>query len=421
MPIQATLSKPGASLPETRRGSRRIIQSSIRQTVSGLLGLAAVLVPAVSWAEPFRPSDTAEILETLPTPGNAAARELRAARRDLAADPENLMNAIALARRYIRLGRSEADPRYYGYAQAALGPWWNLAGPPVGILVLRAVIRQSQHQFDGALADLDRTLAINPAHAQAWLSRAFILQVQGRYDEALKSCGRLPSAVSALVQVTCAARIQSLSGQAPGAFERLSRVLDRSKDVPPPLRLWALTVLAEIAELSGQEALAARTYREALSLGLRDAYLLGVYADFLLDRGRHEDVRELLAGENRTDALLLRLALAERQLGDPEAANHIAVLEARFEASRRRGDTRHRRAEARFALHVKNEPERALRLALDNWRSQKEPGDARLVLETVLASGATEEARAVLAWLAKSGLKDARLEPLAQRLKEGQG
>ena len=199
----------------------------------------------------------------------------------------------------------------------------------------------------------------------------------------------------------------------------LGRVIERSAEAPASLRVWAHTLLAELGELGGDEALAEASYRAALAVGERDSYLLGAYGDFLLDRGRYDQVRRLLAEETRIDALLLRLTLAEQALGDPRAADHAADLAARFDASRRRGDSRHDREETRFTLHILNDPQRALGLALDNWQEQKEPSDARLVLEAALAAEAPDHAGSVADWLAESGLADARITPLLRRLKEG--
>ena len=42
--------------------------------------------------------------------------------------------------------------------EAALTPWWNLAEPPVEVLILRATLRQRRHEFDSALADLTAAL-----------------------------------------------------------------------------------------------------------------------------------------------------------------------------------------------------------------------------------------------------------------------
>ena len=79
------------------------------------------------------------------------------------------------------------------------------------------------------------------------------------------------------------------------------------------------------------------------------------------------------------------------------------------------------RAEARFALRILDDKPRALRLALENWRLQKEPGDARLVLEAALAAEAPEEARPVLDWLAETGIEDVAIRSLGRRLEEGEG
>ncbi len=54
-------------------------------------------------------------------------RELRELRLALAAQPGNADLAVRLARRYYDEVAAEGDPRYIGYAQAALAPWWDAA------------------------------------------------------------------------------------------------------------------------------------------------------------------------------------------------------------------------------------------------------------------------------------------------------
>lgn len=384
------------------------------------LYVIAMGTATAAMAEPYRPSHDTEVLETLPAPGDADQRQLRELRATLAKDPMNRRLAVTVARRYIQAARSEADPRYHGYAHAALAPWWDLAKPPVDVLLLRAVVRQSRHDFDGALADLDRVLAARPRHQQAWLTRAFVLQVQGRHDAAMTSCQRLGPSVDRLVIATCIGRVESLSGKAEAGYERLRRALDASPDAEDRLRVWALTVLAEIAARRGAPAAAEAHFRDALALGLRDPYLLGAYADVLLDQGRADEVVALLKDETRVDALLLRLTIAAQRLGRADAADHAAALRARFAASRKRNDARHLREDARFTLEVLGAPRRALGLAKANWRTQREPADARLVLAAAVAADAAGEARKILDWLARTGLQDAALEPLVQRLKRGE-
>lgn len=380
---------------------------------------AALLIPLAAAAAPYRPAEDATVLERLPTPGDGAKRELRRLRAKLSDDPRNLTLALDLARRYIGAGRAEADPRYYGYAEAALAPWWDQAMPPVEVMVLRAVILQNRHDFAAALAELDRVLDARPGHPQARLTQAFVLQVLGRNGEARESCRRLPGAVGPLIAGICLSRVESLTGRAAEAHDRLRRAVAEAPETPAPIKLWALTNLAEIARRAGRPEAAEEHFKAARALGRRDAYLQGAYADFLLDRGRAEEARRLLDGEMRVDGLLLRLALAGAELGDAAVAGHIAALEARFAASRMRGDVRHLREEARFVLHLLRQPERALDLALENWALQREPSDARLVLEAALAVGAPERAEPVLAWLEKSGFQDPTHRALARRLAQG--
>jgi hypothetical protein len=125
----------------------------------------------------------------------------------------------------------------------------------------------------------------------------------------------------------------------------------------------------------------------------------------------------LLREETRVDGLLLRLTLAEREIGAPEKEAHIEDLRARFAASRQRGDTLHRGEEARFLLHLVDQPRAALTLAKANWAVQREPRDARILLEAALVSGQPEAARPVLKMMERTGLQDLPLRRLATELR----
>jgi hypothetical protein len=366
-------------------------------------------------AAPFVPADPKAVLERLPeAPVDSFSRELGQLRRELARDPRNLELATRIARGYIQRARAEADPRYLGYAQAALAPWWG-EGAPAGVLVLRATIRQSLHDFPSALADLSAALEIEPRDAQAWLTRATIQQVRGEFGQALESCRPLGRLVGELVATACWAGAASMNGQAQAGYERLRDTLARQRGAPPGVRQWALTSLAEMAERQGESRLAEAHFKEALAAGEPDAYLKGAYADFLLDAERFAEVEALLRNELRADALLLRLTLAEQRLRRARASAHVEALTARFLASRMRGDSLHRREEARFALHVLKQPHEALRLAQENWAAHREPWDARIYLEAALAAGNPGAARPVLDWLRDNRVQDVRLAALAQQ------
>jgi tetratricopeptide (TPR) repeat protein len=370
-------------------------------------------------AGPFLPQSDSEVLERLPTANSAADRELRQLQTRLASNPSDMALATLVARRLLDLGRGTGDPRYYGYAQAALRPWWDEPQPSPAVLVLRATVLQHRHDFAGALHDLAQVLAQEPYNAQAWLSRAVILGVRGDYAEAQQSCLPLSRLLSSLLVSTCISNATVLSGQAERSYRLLAESLARSPTADVQERLWALTVLAETAARLGRSQAAEQHFQQALALGQRDIYLLSAYADFLLDQGRPEVVVTLLADDIRPDGLLLRLTLAERALGLGSLAQHVAELQARIAANRQRGDSVHQREEARVYLHLLDQPTEALRLAQANWAVQREPWDARLLLEAALATGKRAAAQPVLDWLASTGLEDRQLQRLAKQLGAG--
>jgi len=241
--------------------------------------------------------------------------------------------------------------------------------------------------------------------------------VQADYPAARRSCDGLAPHAAPLIAAACRAQVDAATGQAAAAAAALRSALGRQPDASAEARLWALTRLAETEERRGDFAAAEAAFRAALALGLPDVYLQAAYADFLLDRGRPAEVLALLKGRGQADVLLLRLALAAKAAGDASAAAHAQALAARFAAASQRGDASHRKEEARFALGVLGDAARALPLAQQNFAVQKEPADARILLEAALAARQPAAARPALDWLAASGIESAALQPLAAALK----
>jgi predicted Zn-dependent protease len=234
----------------------------------------------------------------------------------------------------------------------------------------------------------------------------------------LESCAELAGGVEILVEAACAASAYGLAGRARDAYRLLQEGRRRSPGAEPVLQVWAQTILGELAEQLGYVAAAEKHFRDALSLARRDPYLLGAYADFLLDQDRPDEVVELLEDESRIDPLLLRLALAERRLGAATLGEHLALLQDRFDAARRRGDSVHLREEARFTLHLLDRPDEALELARRNWATQREPADARVLLEAASAASQPAAAQPVLDWLGRTRLEHVGIQALVDRLAE---
>ena len=381
--------------------------------VAFAMTLGGITLPEPAMADPFVPADDSTIVERLrDRPLDRADQEFRQARAQLRASPRDLPLAINVARHCIEIARRDGDPRYLGYAQAALAPWWTTPDPPVPVLLMQATILQSTHAFEPALAALQRALRTDPNNGQAWLTQATILQVQGRFDEAAASCEKLRRVGAVLYADTCLAEQASLTGRAAESRATLDRLARASSAANSGVSSgWLSIIQAELAERMGDFKAADQYYRAALVAG-NNAYSKGAYADFLLDRGRAREVMTLLQGEERADPLLLRLALAYRAERHADLAKTVAALQARFDAARLRGDTVHRREEARFALHLSGRPDDALKLALENWAVQKEPADARILLEAARAAGRDADAEPVRAFIRDHRLADQRLAAL---------
>jgi hypothetical protein len=379
----------------------------------------ATLVASTASASPYRPSDDATVLVTVPHAAVSMQAAFRKSQIALAANPNDLALAIEVARVAIRDGRASADPRRYGQAQATLAPWWSIPDAPMNVRVLRAVIRQSLHDFAGAEADLDAVLRLDPRNGQARLTRAFVRQTVGALADAQDDCRRLPPLVGATAAAVCWLRVEALTGSACTALERLDQVIKINSQAEPLVRRWAQAVGADMAAMLGQTEAADLRFSEATTDG-GDIPTLVAFADHLLDTDRPAEVLTLLAGRSEADIVYLRLAIAGKRLNDARAPHWAALLADRFAAAKASGVQLHLREEARFELEVQGDTATALRLALANWRIQKEPSDARLVLQTALAANDPAAAADVLAFIEKTGLADTRIKPLQDKIAEKQ-
>jgi hypothetical protein len=403
--------------------------------------LAGALVSSPSWAAPYVPARDDTVLETLPYRlfRSAAQQALpprpviavSQAPSSTAAMPDAAATnaAIQLARQDLEQARERGDPRFAGYALAALRPWRDQAQPPAAIVLMQATLDQYQHDFSSARTRLLKVLQSAPhpqVMAQAWLTLATIERVQGRYAESDRACNGL-ARLSSSYALACLAENAGLRGQnnqGDGARKQLNELL-----VSPGLqgvdqmdtRRWLLTTLAELDERAGRATHAERLYRQALAStpkDTQDGYLIFAYADFLLAQSRPKEVLRLLAHqpEPASDGVLLRRAIAEKKLGLKQAEASAAQLADRFEAARQRGDgaAKHGRELARFQLQVQGDAAAALINARANLLVQKEPVDWLVMTQAAVAANDTATLRDLKTRLAQQGLNDTRIERLLQ-------
>ena len=408
--------------PSLPRPAHRRLAAPFARLAAAVGVWAAVIGCESSVAAPFVPAHDDDVVEQLPARIGSPdqRRQQRLAQERLKRQPAQLPLALQLAREAIDRARRLGDPRELGQAQAALAPWWTSTSPPPAVRLLRAVILQSQHAFPAALQDLDVLVRPGgdvplPLRAQAELTRASVLQVQGRWPEAEAGCTRLASPVYASLGAAvqwparaCLAELASLQGRSRQASRDLASL---ARDNAPA---WLTLMRAELAERRGEPA-AEALFRQALrrddpaDQGVADVYSLAALADWLLDHRRAAEVVPLLAGREDADALLLRLAIAWRATGDPRAVGAIRTLGERFDAAALRGDRSHGREQARFELDLQDAPAAALPIAQANWAVQKEPADALVLLRAAEAAHAPAAADPVRQLVSQSGWEDVRL------------
>jgi hypothetical protein len=388
-----------------------------RRASAAVLCCAALLAAARAAGEPFVPRDGAEVLERLPQRDGAEWRSIAALQADLVREPHDVALAAELAEQYLALLRREGDPRLIAYAKRGLSPWSADVDPPLEIVLKRAQIAQTEHNFDSARTELERALARFPRDGRAWLTIASIDTVRGDYASARRECGRLLLLDDAAVAGGCLAAVQAMSGEAARAYEFLETRLAASTDLPQEVAAWLETLAAEIAEVLARDDRAEAHYRAALGAEAEPSiYVLVAYADFLLRTDRAADAISLLEHAPPADSVLLRLALAEKRAGR-DVAKRVEVLSHRLELALDGLEHAHAREAAFFALYLLDEPETAIACALANWAEQREAIDARLVLEAALAAGRPEAALPVIEWLDTNGAEHADLRSLVSRVR----
>ena len=385
--------------------------------MAAALLVAVTLCSQAAFAVAHRPDRDDVVLERL-SPASVALRQLRGT--GTTPPTVALDDALARAKHFIQIGQTYSDPRAYGYAQSALGTWWTADPAPPRLLVMRARILQFRHEFDSALAQLEPALKSDQFDPDAWLLFAGIEQVRGNVRAARVACLKLIPISDPLVGATCAASTAALAGRTREGERLLARALAQPTAVSPDARTWAWTTLAELRVRHMDGAKAEEAFRQALSLTHDDVYARAAYADLLLDENRPRDVRNLLGSDTTpADATLLRAAIAAQRDGDADAGILKNTLAQRFAEARERGDRTHLREQARFALEVEHDAQRALELAQQNFSIQREPADARVLLESALAAGHPEAAQPARDWLRETGIDAPRLQALAQHVQSG--
>lgn len=372
------------------------------------LALLTLLVSSQATAEPYRPPSPDIVLATI-APAELDARpaiadlhtrlEREPARHELRAELANL---------YIELHSTTGDPRYLGYAESVLAD--SGADNVVAIDLARADVAQARHDFSTAAALLDAVIGREPRSAQAWLMRAAVAETVGDYQTAATACARLLLLGEQFAGEVCAASVGSLQGRSANAYRILTRAL---ADAPRPQAGWAHTIAAEISLRLGDTEAAAQHLERASGLSA-DLHPRIALADLRLASNLPAEALAILDPLPATDSVVLLRAIALRALHSPRAREAGELARARIDAQR--GDPRHAREQALYALRIAEDPHAALAAAEVNFARQRERADALLLLEAALAADRPAAAAPVLAWMQRAGSDDVALGALSDKV-----
>lgn len=376
-----------------------------------LLSLASG--PWVHAAAPYTPTSDDEVLERLPRGLRSA--DLRRERAELADDPENLRDSLSMAASYLETARVEGDPRFLGYTQSILGPWWNQASPPSDVRVMRAAVFAIGFEFDRALAELDLVQAGEPGHIGAGVARVEVCLARGDLDGAARALELAASGMSPGAVAIARARCERGGPRLDAAVESLEKALASPAGWSATERHAALVLLADLAMQRGTWDEAAARFGDLRRLGKRDVRALALESDFELGRGTPQTVVERLKGEAGHDGLAVRLleAWMARGEGDADDMNRREELrrqvEKRLTDRRARGDVSVLPEAVRYWVRVQPDPARAVERAGELWAVRRTSDDARWVLEAARLGKDGALRKRVAEWVTGTGVQDARL------------
>jgi tetratricopeptide (TPR) repeat protein len=373
-------------------------------TVIAMIGLAASVAEA-GVAGRFRPATSDYVVLRVPARATNDPIAMLEARYS---QGRSEAAATELAQLYLERARVSRQTRYFARAEALVQPWVKRADAGGATLRVQADILQNRHEFSGALQLLDRAVVRDSRDAGARLMRASVRMVQGRALEARSDCAAVLAVGESAAGTICLAQVLGATGGVARGEALIKGLLSRGS-LPPPVRGWALGLLADFADRAGNAASAETYLRAALDAVPENEGIRSALSDLLLSRGALREAMAVVDLPSPSVGLLARRAHAQVLLRDGAVAETHEQIDGLIELAARRGDPPHLREEALIALNVDRDPARALKLAGDNFETQRETLDVRLLARAARASGNREVLREVADWVRETGFEDHEL------------
>lgn len=315
--------------------------------------------------------------------------------------PQNPAQALKTADIYLQSAALPGQENNYSLAYSVLKPLMSNNIQDAQIWYTWARILQHQHQFHAAQIALSEVFKRDNAHVAANLLAARIALIQGDIPRAKQQCLKLLGQTDMLTLSACSLEAASYADNKSLqlSYQQLHHLF--TKSAANEDTTWIRQILADMA-LRLQAPNQALAYLTPLPSSASVSFL-SQWADIQLALYSHQEILTTLGpivrhSENADDALLIRLALAEkalaektladkqlanktdnaRQLEDStgfwqrQVAKKIALREAR-------GDQQHAADLCIFYLDLQPDGQNALKWAQINWQQAKEPADKILL------------------------------------------
>ena len=359
-----------------------------------MLLLTASLSAPLS-AAPYTPKSNDDIIAQWATPSNAALQSLKTASRLQPNDPATI---LALANSYIAQAAQPGQSRFYGLAQAALKPLIektisdktisdkNSTSPQLWLAWAQA--QQHQHNFVIAQAALEKVFAADPSNETANLLAARIFIIQEKPLAARNACLKLLGNADLLTITACSLEANSYlnPNDLNNSYQQLAELVKRQSLPDDERAIWLIQLLADFAMRNNDPATAATWLQQRLTNA--SVNYLAQWADVQLALNNSKAVLTQLApivnaAPEMDDALLVRLALSEKNIGKEhgEKDKHWQTqLAERVALREQRQDSLHASELAIYYLDIAPNAQKALYWAEINFSNTREYSDKKLLI-----------------------------------------
>ena len=382
----------------------------VRTMIAGGLAMLCSVCSLSTLAAAYRPAQDTDIIDTLPS-GSLTYQQLSGLNSAKAKLPfEQVAAQIdALIKQAYRSG----DPHSLGLAEAMMQPYQQDTTP--AIRLTRANIYQATHRFTQARQELQAILKQMPNQPDSLLMLASIDIVQGDFKSAANYCQRISDPGLLVIRLACQAQIDGMTGKLKASAATMQQLLQLNSGLTAEQQQWLYLILADMALRLDDPVLA----RQVFSLLDRDtAPALTARADWLMAHQAWQLTRNLLIAHTDNDSLLLRLSIAEQQLGHPDATSHRSLLAQRLAIWQQRGETAHQREQAYHALWF-GTADQTLQLARLNWQKQRESADFSLYAQAAMRANSLDDLKILQQWVKSTGFEYPRLnQKIAQHINQ---